>query len=84
MHSDTGKVQPVGIDDACAFMCRFDNGSLGLFESTRYARGHKALYTFEINGEQRFAQVGSSRPSPVGILRSSNRRGRYEGGEAFT
>ncbi|PAW85078.1 MAG: oxidoreductase, partial [Pedosphaera sp. Tous-C6FEB] len=37
--------------DACAFLCRFNNGSLGLFESTRYARGHKALYTFEINGE---------------------------------
>ena len=51
MHNETGKVEPVGIDDACAFMCRFDNGSLGLFESTRYARGHKALYTFEINGE---------------------------------
>ena len=52
MHSETGKVQPVGIDDACAFLCRFDNGSMGLFESTRYARGHKALYTFEINGEK--------------------------------
>ena len=51
MHNLTGKVEPVGIDDACAFLCRFDNGSLGLFESTRYARGHKALYTFEINGE---------------------------------
>src|SRR5580692_3656099 len=51
MHTVTGKVEPVGIDDACAFLCRFDNGSLGLFESTRYARGHKALYTFEINGE---------------------------------
>ncbi|WP_165228528.1 Gfo/Idh/MocA family protein [Aquisphaera insulae] len=51
-HNLTGKVQPVGIDDACAFLCRFDNGSLGLFESTRYARGHKALYTFEINGEK--------------------------------
>ena len=50
-HSETGQVQPVTIDDACAFMCRFENGSLGLFESTRYARGHKALYTFEINGE---------------------------------
>ena len=50
-HNLTGKVEPVKIDDACAFMCRFDNGSLGLFESTRYARGHKALYTFEINGE---------------------------------
>src|SRR5881397_826772 len=51
-HNLTGKVEPVGIDDACAFLCRFDNGSLGLFESTRYARGHKALYTFEINGEK--------------------------------
>jgi len=50
-HNLTGKVEPVGIDDACAFLCRFENGSLGLFESTRYARGHKALYTFEINGE---------------------------------
>ena len=50
-HQLTGKVQKVGIDDACIFHCHFDNGSLGLFESTRYARGHKALYTFEINGE---------------------------------
>ena len=51
-HTATGKVEPVGIDDACAFLCHFENGSLGLFESTRYARGHKALYTFEINGEK--------------------------------
>lgn len=51
LHQLTGKVQPVGIDDACIFHCHFENGSLGLFESTRYARGHKALYTFEINGE---------------------------------
>ena len=51
VHQASGKVQKVGIDDACIFHCHFDNGSLGLFESTRYARGHKALYTFEINGE---------------------------------
>lgn len=50
-HQLTGKVEKVGIDDACAFLCRFANGSLATFESTRYARGHKALYTFEINGE---------------------------------
>src|SRR5205807_1727590 len=50
-HQLTGKVEKVGIDDAVSMMCRFANGSLGLFESTRYARGHKALYTFEINGE---------------------------------
>ncbi|WP_306550714.1 Gfo/Idh/MocA family protein [Daejeonella sp.] len=51
MHQLTGKIEKVEIDDACLFHCHFNNGSLGLFESTRYARGHKALYTFEINGE---------------------------------
>jgi len=51
VHADTGKAESVGIDDACMFFCQFDNGSLGNFESTRYARGHKAKYTFEINGE---------------------------------
>lgn len=50
-HTLSGKVEKVGIDDACAFLARFANGSLAIFESTRYARGHKALYTFEINGE---------------------------------
>ncbi len=50
-HNLTGKVEPVGIDDASAFLCRFANGSLATFEATRYARGHKALYTLEINGE---------------------------------
>ena len=27
-HNLTGKVEPVGIDDACAFLARFSNGSL--------------------------------------------------------
>lgn len=51
VHQGSGEKKKVGIDDACTFHCHFDNGSLGLFEATRYARGHKALYTFEINGE---------------------------------
>ncbi len=51
VHTGSGEIQQVGIDDACIFHCHFNNGSLGVFESTRYARGHKALYTFEINGE---------------------------------
>ena len=37
-HNISGKMEPVGIDDASLFLAR-------------YARGHKALYTFEINGE---------------------------------
>jgi predicted dehydrogenase len=51
-HALTGKTQAVGIDDAAAVLARYANGSMGTFESTRYARGHKALYTLEINGER--------------------------------
>jgi predicted dehydrogenase len=51
MHAVTRKKEKVGIDDAAAVLARYSNGSMGTFESTRYARGHKALYTLEINGE---------------------------------
>ena len=50
-HNLTGKVEPVGHRRRERVSCRFKNGSLATFESTRYARGHKALYTLEINGE---------------------------------
>ena len=46
-----GTKKAVTIDDACQFLCRFANGSLGTFESTRYARGRKNKNAFEINGE---------------------------------
>jgi myo-inositol 2-dehydrogenase/D-chiro-inositol 1-dehydrogenase len=51
-HNLTGDVAPVHIDDASLFLARFENGSLATFEATRYARGHKALYTLEMNGEK--------------------------------
>ncbi len=50
MHADSGQVQPVGIDDACMFLADFTNGSMGTFESSRYARGRKNYNTFELNG----------------------------------
>jgi predicted dehydrogenase len=50
-HNLSGQVEPVEIDDASLALARFSNGSLATFEATRYARGHKALYTLEINGE---------------------------------
>lgn len=50
VHSLTGQVQPVTIDDACMFLAEFANGSIGTFESTRYARGRKNFNTFELNG----------------------------------
>ena len=54
-HNLTGKAEPVGIDDASLFLARFENGSLATFEATRYARGHKALYTLK--------SMASTRPS---------------------
>jgi predicted dehydrogenase len=52
VHVETGKKQAVGIDDACMFLAIFENGSMGTFESTRYARGRKNYNTFELNGER--------------------------------
>jgi predicted dehydrogenase len=49
-HAETGKREPVRIDDACMFLAEFANGSMGTFESTRYARGRKNFNTFELNG----------------------------------
>jgi predicted dehydrogenase len=52
LQNEPDKVKPVKIDDACAFLARFANGSLATFESTRYARGRKNQHTLEINGEK--------------------------------
>ncbi|MHC4475403.1 MAG: Gfo/Idh/MocA family protein [Planctomycetota bacterium] len=52
MQDEPDKIEPVTIDDACAFLARFENGALATFESTRYARGRKNQHTFEINGDK--------------------------------
>lgn len=51
VHQETGEKTKVEIDDACMFLARFANGSMGTFESSRYARGRKNFNTFELNGE---------------------------------
>jgi len=51
-HVETGRREPVTIDDACMFLAEFANGSLGTFESTRYARGRKNFNTLELNGAE--------------------------------
>lgn len=50
VHQESGAKQTVTIDDACMFLAEFANGSMGTFESTRYARGRKNYNTFEMNG----------------------------------
>ncbi|WP_445612408.1 Gfo/Idh/MocA family protein [Geobacillus sp. YF-1] len=42
----------VDVDDASAFLARFENGALGVFEVSRFSRGNRAGNRFEINGER--------------------------------
>jgi predicted dehydrogenase len=56
--TETGKLGGVGgsemgtvtVDDAAAFLARFDGGALGVFEATRFATGRKNAIRIEING----------------------------------
>ncbi len=42
----------VTVDDAAAFLARFENGAIGTFEATRFALGRKNYNRFEINGSR--------------------------------
>ncbi|WP_306981086.1 Gfo/Idh/MocA family protein [Alkalicoccobacillus murimartini] len=46
------EVGEVTVDDAVAFMAKFDSGTFGTFEATRFATGNRNKNTFEINGEK--------------------------------
>ena len=52
LQDEPGTVKPVEIDDACAFLARFENGAMATFESTRYARGRKNQNSLEVNGQK--------------------------------
>ena len=47
--AETGEVT---VDDAVAFLARFQNGAMGTFEATRFAAGRRNKNAFEINGSK--------------------------------
>ncbi len=42
----------VDVDDAAAFLARFENGATGVFETTRMAAGRKNFMHLEVNGAE--------------------------------
>jgi len=83
-HALTGEVQKVGIDDASAVLTGFENGSLGTFESTRYARGHKAaLYARNQWGEG-LVELGSARPATACSISTMGSKGPCAAGRIDT
>lgn len=71
-HAETGKVEPVTIEDACLFIAIFANGSMGTFASTRYARGRKNYNTFELNGELGAVHFNLENPHLLEFFRYSD------------
>ena len=47
--TEMGKVT---VDDAAAFLARFENGAIGTFEATRFAAGRRNQNSFEVNGSR--------------------------------
>lgn len=68
-NSDTGEMEKITIDDACMFLAVFQNGSMGTFESSRYARGRKNYSTLEINGELGAAFFNLEEPEYIEFFR---------------
>lgn len=68
-NADTGEVEKITIDDACMFLAVFQNGSIGTFESTRYARGRKNYSTMEINGERGAIYFNLEEPEYIEFFR---------------
>ncbi len=48
----TEQMGEVTVDDATAWLGRFQNGAMGVFEASRFAPGRRNFNTFEVNGEK--------------------------------
>ena len=52
LEGSDGETGEVTVDDAAAFLARFENGAIGTFEATRFAAGRRNKNAFEINGSK--------------------------------
>ncbi|MFB9827095.1 Gfo/Idh/MocA family protein [Lederbergia wuyishanensis] len=50
--SESTIMEEVDVDDASAFLVRFENGAMGVFEATRFAGGNRNGNRIEINGSK--------------------------------
>ena len=49
---EVGEMDRVTVNDAAAFLARFENGAIGTFETSPMIPGRKAKESFEINGSE--------------------------------
>jgi predicted dehydrogenase len=58
----------VTVDDAALFLTRFDNGAVGTFEATRFAKGRANFNSFEINGSKGSIVFNLERLNELNVL----------------
>lgn len=58
----------VTVDDAALFLTRFENGAVGTFEVTRFAKGRANYNSFEINGSKGSIQFNLERLNELNVL----------------
>lgn len=58
----------VTVDDAALFLTRFDNGAIGTFEVTRFAKGRANYNSFEINGSKGSLRFNLERMNELEVL----------------
>ena len=58
----------VTVDDAALFLTRFENGAVGSFEVTRFAKGRPNSNCFEINGSKGSLRFNLERMNELDVL----------------
>ncbi|MGA1606638.1 MAG: Gfo/Idh/MocA family protein [Planctomycetota bacterium] len=67
-----GKRRPVDVDDAFAFLARFDGGAIGTFEATRAAPGRKNHNQIEVNGTKGSVRWNLERMNELEVFRTDD------------
>ncbi|WP_380678201.1 Gfo/Idh/MocA family protein [Salinigranum sp. GCM10025319] len=71
--SDSVETRPVTVDDAYTAQAEFEGGTMGVFEASRFATGHKNANTIEINGSDGSIRFDLERFNELEVLDSDAR-----------
>jgi len=63
----------VTVDDAYSAQAEFERGTVGVFEASRFAQGHKNAHTIEINGSAGSLRFDLERLNELEVLRDDGR-----------
>ncbi|WP_066416188.1 Gfo/Idh/MocA family protein [Halorubrum aethiopicum] len=71
--SDSRETRAVTVDDAYTAQAAFADGTMGLFEASRFATGHKNGNTIELNGSEGSIRFDLERLNELEVLRGDGR-----------